>query len=101
VFRLPGSGWRWFYIFWNFRNFSRVFSGQTFTFPTGSLVEVAIVSVGGFMAFVVMAITNQKPHDLEARLTADMRSIAQEPVPATNDPRFKKWNGLERLPAPA
>ncbi len=101
VFRLRGGIWRYFYLFWNFRNFSLIFSGQTFTFPTGSMVEVAIVSVGGFMVFLVMAITNQKPHEIEARLISDMRSIAQEPVPAANDPRFKKWNGVERLPAPA
>jgi hypothetical protein len=36
---------------------------------------------------------------VEDRLVKEMRSIAQEPVPAANDPRFKKWKVNERLSA--
>jgi ABC-type transport system involved in multi-copper enzyme maturation permease subunit len=99
VFRLRGEVWRFFYLCWYGRTFSRIFSGQTFTFPTGSDFELAMVGMGSVIAIIVMAVLRETPHGLELRLISDMRSIAQEPVPAANDPRFKKWDGKQRLPS--
>jgi hypothetical protein len=98
LFRSSGShGWRWFWILFNLRNI-RLGSGVV-QFPKGSTMEMIIVlAVTLIIALIVISSQMEAPN-LKDRLIKEMRDMAQDPVPDPHDPRFKKWNGKDRLPA--
>jgi ABC-type transport system involved in multi-copper enzyme maturation permease subunit len=102
VFRVQGGRWVWFYYYlWYGRIIFNAFTGKAVLFPTGSPVEVMVVSIACCCVLLVLAVaTYQENHlDLQIKLLRDMRTIAQEPVPEANDPRLKSWDGQNRLPS--
>jgi hypothetical protein len=99
-FRRQGPWW-WIWMAYNMRNLSRGFRGTGAGFPTGSPVEIIIISLGVVVMLCVAASAQFSQNKMRDRLIREMRSIAREPVPDPHDPRFKKWNFTERLPRSA
>jgi ABC-type transport system involved in multi-copper enzyme maturation permease subunit len=100
IFRRQNLWW-WASMAFNFRNFTRIFSGRAINFPSGSAVELIVVCVVSFCVLCIAAVTQMSKSKMRERLIAEMRSIAREPVPEAHDPRFKKWVVNERLPRSA
>jgi hypothetical protein len=89
-------------------------------FPTGSNVELIVVSLIALMLLVFwlsrrLAFRSPSVRELKwdplgkawvgadtfiskSRLVREFREIVREPLPDPNDPRFKKWNMRERFP---
>jgi ABC-type Na+ efflux pump permease subunit len=102
VFRTRGGRWIWFYYcFFYGRMIFNAFTGKAVLFPTGSVLEVAIVALACCWVLLVLATAAflGKNRDVEDKLLREMRAIAQEPAPEANDPRLKAWDGLNRLPS--
>jgi ABC-type transport system involved in multi-copper enzyme maturation permease subunit len=102
VWRSSGlNSWSWLWILFNLSNVKGGFSLFP-TFPTGSLVEVALVSGGAFICLIVLLIRRNgywdKASHWERRLTSEFREIVREPLPDPADPLFKKWDVRERFP---
>jgi hypothetical protein len=104
LMRVQGSSWGnlWMaYWSWSVMRTFAIFGRSASSFPTGSPLELVIVL---FMLFAVLlsAISQQKRNEQKQRLISQLRSIAQEPVPEKNDPRFKIWKvqPWTRFPAP-
>jgi hypothetical protein len=102
VWRSSGlNSWSWVWILFNLHNVSGSFS-QLPAFPTGSLVEVALVSAGALIVLLVLLTRRKgswdKANHWENRLTREFREIVREPLPDPTDPRFKKWDVRERFP---
>jgi ABC-type transport system involved in cytochrome c biogenesis permease component len=98
LFRLQTNIWGWVWLVINGRNMSRALTGLSYQFPSGSVSELVLVCFGSVMFFLIFAAFQQSPSELLGILVREMRSIAQEPVPEPNDPRFKKWDVRQRLP---
>lgn len=109
VFRLPRPGkrwashWYWFYWLYNSRNLFRGLIHAS-SFPSGSPVELVVVCFSALICLILTGLIHAAPGQLntpEMRypLIKTMRSIAREPVPESNDSRFKNWNVRERFPA--
>jgi hypothetical protein len=103
VWRTTGlNSWSWIWVLFNLRF---LFSKLP-TFPTGSTFEVVLVSIIGGLMLVVflgkwllhLGKRTQIANKLEQRLVSEFREIVREPLPDPHDPRFKKWNALERFP---
>lgn len=74
------------------------YSAPLASFPTGSDSELAIVVGVSLVVSLMWAWKWEDP--MKHKLLYEFRSIAQEPVPEPNDPRFKRWQINERLPRP-
>ncbi len=100
IFRFRRQGpWYWVIMVFNFRNIFRAFGrGSGVHFPTGSPPELIFVGLFSFVMLCVAATAQFSPNKMRQRLIAELRSIAREPLPATQDPRFKKWDVRQRLP---
>ena len=102
VWRSSGlNSWSWLWILFNLNNVKGGFSLFP-TFPTGSLVEVALVSGGALILLLVVLVKRNGFWDganhWERRLALEFREIVREPLPDPTDPRFKKWDVRERFP---
>lgn len=102
VFRWAGRRWIWIWALYMLRDlFTSGFGGPTPGFPTGSIVEFAMVcTIGipmGVFYYLWLAAQPDIERDLRRRLTMEMRLIAIEPLPDPHDPAFKKWDGVRRL----
>lgn len=88
------GGFSWLWILFNLGN---LHSGLR-NFPSGTAGEFVLVFV---LAAVVIgvAVYRRQVNPIERRLFAEFRSVAQTPLPEPSDPRFKKWNILERFPS--
>lgn len=89
-----------YYLAWLLYNLVRGLkrSSGLNTFPTGSIVEVGVVSILVLVFGLVWRARRLERPDFERRLLFEFRSVAQEPVPEPSDPRFKKWQPGERFP---
>ena len=102
VWRSSGfNSWSWFWILFNLRNLRGGFSRFP-TFPTGSTVELVLVS-GGALIFLLVLLARRsefwnETSRRERRLTLEFREIVREPLPDPADPHFKKWDVRERFP---
>jgi hypothetical protein len=126
VWRTSGfkGWWVWVWI-WNLSNF-RNLGGGLQGFPSGSRLQMVFVITCGLLLLTVWLIRRRFPDhgqvdefkwDPQAkgwlsmrspfknstglygkRLIGEFREIVREPLPDPSDPRFKKWNVLERFP---
>jgi hypothetical protein len=70
------------------------------SFPTGSTVEMVITLVIVFWLLIFMYAIGDSASAMAQPLISQLRSIAQEPLPERNDPRFREWKDVrERFPA--
>ena len=98
-----GGAWNrvWtFYWFWMvFRNFQSL-GGLGRSFPSGSTLEMGItLSVLTWLLLMLYAVNKSHP-SMADLLVSQLRSIAQEPLPERNDPRFKEWKDVrQRFPS--
>jgi hypothetical protein len=99
VSRLHGSKFFWLWALYNLYRAGASFGNRGVQFPAGHIVEIAIISVVGFVV-LFGALKERGSPQLWHMLRFDMRRIAQEPVPDPDDPRFKKWKDI-RQPFPA
>jgi ABC-type transport system involved in multi-copper enzyme maturation permease subunit len=88
------NSWVWIWILFNLK---QGISGLQ-SFPTGSVLEVLLVSIGLFILLVYMFRPGATADSFERRLVFEFREIVREPLPDPNDPRFKQWNIRERFP---
>jgi hypothetical protein len=99
VWRASGGSGLWFSVcIWS--GFSYVQRQTIATFPTGSKLQVSIATLYAVFLLMIVLLPPQirKTFDaMEQRLILEFRDIAREPLPARNDPRFKKWDFLQRL----
>ena len=65
----------------------------TVSFPSGSLAETFLVILVTIFVIAVVMVDAINP-SIRNQLIRDFRSLAQTPVPARNDPRFKQWKKL-------
>ena len=89
----------WWYWIWMFFNLRRVASGMGSSaaqFPTGSVAELFVVFVMGFIVVLLGLQVDKDNTELRARLIDTMRDIAQKPVPDPDDGRFKRWNDVRQ-----
>jgi hypothetical protein len=71
------------------------------SFPSGSTTEMIVVVAVVVWVLVFMFAVRNSPNAMVEPLIAQLRSIAQEPLPELNDPRFKAWKDIRtRFPAP-
>jgi ABC-type transport system involved in multi-copper enzyme maturation permease subunit len=112
------SGWSFFWLLFNLRNFRM---GRGFQqFPSGTWTESFLVFLFGglFLIYWICQFfirRSQRMEDIkwnpklqawirhesdvhEHRLIREFREIVREPLPDPHDPRFKKWNVNERFP---
>jgi hypothetical protein len=101
-FRKGGSWNRIWTIYW-FWMMARTFGalgGFARAFPTGSTVEMVITLVIVFWLLIFMYAISESSPSMAQPLISQLRSIAQEPLPERNDPRFREWKDVrERFPA--
>jgi hypothetical protein len=99
AFRSNNSGmWNWFWMFYQMRSLFQLGSTAAGTFPKGDVVETVFVILGTGIAYVV-GISTARKDSCKAKLSAELRSIAEEPTPDRHDPRYRKWtNVLDRFP---
>ena len=70
------------------------------SFPTGSTAEMVVTLLAVFCLLLIIASNVQARSEVADSLVAQLRSIAQEPLPRHNDPRFKQWKDVRtRFPA--
>ena len=89
----------WWYWIWMFFNLRRVASGMGSSaaqFPTGSVAELFVVFVMGFIVVLLGLQVDKDNTELRARLIDTMRDIAQKPMPDPDDGRFKRWNDVRQ-----
>ena len=99
-----GGGWNrsWgFFYFFVMANTLGSLVGLVRTFPSGSTVEL-FVAVAVVCWMLIFMFARRKSSDSVAQsLVSQLRTIAQEPLPERNDPRFKEWKDFRtRFPAP-
>jgi hypothetical protein len=100
VLRRNGTNWWWLWNVYNLRYLARsIINKAAIRFPNGTAAELVLICCGAFGILVFLVIARLGTEAVEDLLVKEMRSIAQEPVPAANDPRFKKWKVNERLSA--
>lgn len=68
--------------------------------PSGSQAEFIVCCGLGLVALLFLMRWREVEDRLASRLRHELRDIAQELVPETSDPRFKRWPLQERLPVP-
>jgi hypothetical protein len=100
VWRASGLATSPYYLAWVFFNLFRGLKSTSGlnTFPTGSIVELAIVGILVMVFGLVWRARRLERPDFERRLLFEFRSVAQESVPEPSDPRFKKWQHGEQFP---
>jgi hypothetical protein len=103
VWRTTGlNSWSWIWILFN----ARFLFSKLPAFPTGSPVEVVLVSIVGGIVLISFlgkwalnaGRTRNFGKNWERRLVSEFREIVREPLPDPHDPRFKKWDMRERFP---
>jgi hypothetical protein len=101
-FRKGGSWNRIWTIYWCWmmaRTFGAL-GGFARSFPTGSTLEMVITLCIVFWLLILMYAIGDGNNSMAQPLVSQLRSIAQEPLPERNDPRFKEWKDIrERFPA--
>jgi ABC-type Na+ efflux pump permease subunit len=103
AFRTGGAWNRAWAVYWfgTMATNLGVFGGRARSFPRGSTMEMLVTSAVVFWALLFMVATRKSSNALAESLVLEMRSIAQEPLPERNDPRFKEWKDVRtRFPAP-
>jgi hypothetical protein len=102
-FRKGGLWNRAWTIYWfgMVANSFGVFGGFAPSFPTGSIAEMVVTVFILFLVLLFMIQARNTPNAMVEPLVSQLRSIAQEPLPERNDPRFKEWKDIRtRFPAP-
>jgi len=99
-----GGGWKRGWGFWYFFMMANIFGqlgGLARSFPSGSTEELIIVLAVVVWICIFMFANRKSPDSIAESLVSQLRSIAQEPLPDRNDPRFKEWKDVStRFPAP-
>lgn len=99
-----GGAWNrvwFFYWIWTMSNSVGVFTGKAVSFPTGSTFEMWVVIGVVLWALIFMAAKARQTNSMVEPLVSQLRSIAQDPLPNRDDPRFKEWKDIRtRFPAP-
>ncbi len=75
------------------------FGNAAAQFPKGTAIEIVFVAFAA-LAVLVCAHLAREPSELLNSLHAQMRAIAEKPVPDADDPRFRKWTDIKQ-PFPA
>ena len=103
VFRIGGKWNRvWMlYWFWSMANTFGRFGGRARSFPSGTIAEMWVtVGIVGWVLLVIF-LSQRKTEAIAGPLVAQLRLIAQEPLPKRDDPRFKEWKDIQtRFPEP-
>jgi hypothetical protein len=104
VFRAGGKWNRlWMlYWFWSMANTFGRFGGRARSFPAGTITEMWVTVA--IVLFVLLVLLSQPKgaKTMADALIAQLRRIAQEPLPKRDDPRFKEWKDIQtRFPEPA
>ena len=91
----------WFF-YWSWtvaRGFSNV-GGFVRSFPVGSTAEMVITLTVMAWLLILMHAASESSASIAEALVSQLRSIAQEPLPERNDPRFKLWKDVrQRFPS--
>lgn len=97
-----GRNRNWLFYWFAFTaNSFGAFGGWARSFPRGSLVEAVVSICVVFWVLLFMAATRKSSDSVSKSFVSELRSIAQEPLPERNDPRFKEWKDIRtRFPAP-
>jgi hypothetical protein len=95
VFRIHGFNYWWLWMLFNFYRAGTTFGNAAAQFPKGTIIEIVIVA---FVGLVVLfgALHGWGRTELWNSLLLEMRSIARQPVPDPDDPRFKKWKDVKQ-----
>lgn len=98
-----GSIWRWWWVYFNAKSLFSHVNG----FPTGNSIELLIFAFFVPLGATLMVIYHQNDPSAspytEANLKAnplvqDFRRIAQSPIPAPDDKRFRNWQPTQQFP---
>jgi hypothetical protein len=89
-----GSIWSWWWILFNFR---RALSSAR-NFPSGSTGELVFAGFVLAALLIIWLVSRNRRRALANRLILTFREVAQEPIPAEDDPRLKRWQLDQRLP---
>ena len=96
LYRTHYHGYVWLMsMSFNFYNVAVNFGNTSIQFPKGNALEVISVTFIGIVVAVV-AYVAQEPPELLNTLRREMHSVAQEPVPDADDPRFRKWKDIKQ-----
>ncbi len=91
--------WTIYWVWMMARTFGGV-SGFARSLPTGSVPEMAITLFIVLCLLILLYAIGDGDNAMAQPLTSQLRSIAQEPLPERNDPRFKEWKDIrQRFPA--
>jgi ABC-type transport system involved in cytochrome c biogenesis permease component len=88
-----------FWMLFNLRNAGGAFGGSLRGFPFGNLFELCLLIGFAVVVAIVLLFRYMDPDHTDGMrelLIKEMRSLAQEPVPDSKDPRFKKWKDMTR-----
>ena len=88
-----------FQLFRGARSFT-MSGAASFTFPTGSTVELVVVIFSSLIALLWIGAAQQEwaASEMRFKLLTHFRTIAMNPVPASNDPRLNGWDMNDPLP---
>jgi hypothetical protein len=100
-----GGGWKrtwWIYYLFMMGSVLRSFGRLARNFPTGSTAEGFVVLTVVVWVLIFWFAKRTSSDEIAASFVSHLRSIAQEPLPEINDPRFKEWKDVRtRFPAPS
>jgi ABC-type transport system involved in cytochrome c biogenesis permease component len=88
------SGWTWFFLL----VCSPVAIRSWRSFPTGADGEFYMLGAVAAFGVAYWLEARQRARALANRLILAFREVAQEPIPAEDDPRLKRWQLDRRLP---
>lgn len=89
-----GSVWRWGWIL----IYAPLAFGAVRSFPSGSVGELFMFGFVAIFALPLWLHSRTQQRAFGCRLIHAFREVAQDPIPAEDDPRLKHWKLDERLP---
>jgi hypothetical protein len=99
AFRNSGSGsnriWVIYWV-WMMGNSLGSFGTLARSFPKGSTVEMFVSVAAAFWVVMFILANLRTASVMEEPFISQIRSIAQEPLPERNDPRFKQWKDIRK-----
>ena len=90
------------YWFWMMAGSFGALRGFARSFPGGSTLELMVTASISVWVVVFFYAKQYGPNEMAEPFISQLRSIAQDPLPQQNDPRFKEWKDVrKRFPAAA
>jgi len=97
--RLHNLGYFWLiWMLFHIRLFAKAIGKSSTPFPEGTVTELVVFSLFGLF-FLLGSLNRWGGNPLQNSIAVDMRAIAQQPIPAPQDPRFRRWKDI-RQPFP-